>query len=153
MSAVTFILSVKSLLEVSISSLLSFKDKTIYKKCIGRKHILSLWDKWLYEKWICIIYRYITRIFEYSSVFVGRKCGRKRVLFSATAVLFIMLSIGKSWHCSITACAVAFDLSRLDLEEFSSLLDTYARAALQWELMGIASCERRRVDPNHWIVH
>lgn len=71
MSAVTFILSVKLLLEVCIRSLLIFKDKSIYIKYISTKHILSLWDKWLYGKWIYIIHCFIIGIFEYSSVFVG----------------------------------------------------------------------------------
>lgn len=52
MSAVTFILSVKSLLEVCIRNLLIFKDKTVYIKYISTKYILALWDKCLYEKWI-----------------------------------------------------------------------------------------------------
>lgn len=54
MSAVTFILLVNLALKVYIRNLLLFKDKTICIKCINMKHVLSLWDEGLYEKWIYI---------------------------------------------------------------------------------------------------
>lgn len=50
---------------------------------------------------------FIIGILEYGSVFVKHKgvCVCEFIEFNATAVLFIVLSIGKSFHCNITGCA------------------------------------------------
>lgn len=62
--------------------------------------------------------------------------------------LFIMLSIRKPFHCKTAVHAGCFCLWQEGFKAFSSLLEAHACAALQWELMGIASHER--IDPKDY---
>lgn len=140
-SAVT--LSVSCVITVYMRNLLIFKDNHLYNIC---QHGMCsvLWDGWLPEK--CLSHTcFIIGIFEYSSVFVTHRCGGE-----IKDGLFKMLSIRKPFHCKTAVHTGCFCLWQEGFKAFSSLLEAYACAALQWELMGIASHERR-IDPKDYI--